>query len=208
MRTQSSSSLSTYLKCPFAYKLNYLDGIKGKPTAKMEYGSWIEEQIFSPKPHKDAKAFIDAFHEWLGDDEVIETQKHIEFQLGSYKYQGFLDFVTAKGIAGEIKVTGSPAYYQSLISYQTRIYSLGLKKLGYYLRPEYLLFEIDSKQKFKTLHLSQIVTTNLLDDESSSFLDQVCHHIEEDEKVGIFTPSYNGCGQCLWKDNCEHYFGY
>lgn len=202
MRTQSSSSLSTYLKCNLAYKLSYIDDFKGKANEKMRFGSFIEDQLFLKDPHSSSIDYVEAFDSFLGEDEVTETQREISLKTEKYSYRGFIDCVTKANKFLEIKVSSSPYYYLNQHSFQIKFYSLMAKMFGAKLF--YLIFERNkTNENFKGLHVNQVVTTALEDVQTLKIFNQISKQIENDQD---FVPSLNGCSMCLFNQNCEHYF--
>lgn len=223
MRTQSASSLSTFLKCPHAYQLRYLDGVEATINDDIEYGQFIHKELEKGLPidetNIDARPYQAALNDWLSinNDRIVERERHIKFSLGHYNFQGYIDFVTENGIAGEMKITKSPGYYTSHIGYQILIYNIALKQEAPWNLGAYFLFEIDKRinkssgettRSFKQLHVSENIVTDLGLSEGEGRLCQICDMVEICEKSAIFPPSFNSCATCLYKGACDHYQGY
>lgn len=214
MRQQSASSITTYLKCPHAYELKYVFCLTPETTEEMEYGRWLNDEILKPDCDEKAKPYREALLQWLAenDDEVIDQEVKIEFGFNGYTFLGYLDFLTKKRRAIEMKVTGNPGYYQNFISYQLEIYELGFLTLNHPYWGIYLLFEKDKRKgkegDFRKLHQCNNAITPLMKNETIDHLTFICQQIEKSYQQHIFVPTYNECHKCLMKKHCNYYWGF
>ncbi len=203
---ESISSLTTFQKCPYAYKLSYIDLIPATVPAKLEFGRWVHKQIENflkgNDYHEDAKPFIHALKDNLGS-EIIAIEKEFYFDIEGITLKGIIDAESIESIF-EFKVTSSPGYYISSISYQLKTYSFISKK-----QPIYLLFEIDKrKQSLKKVHKEYIPITQMAIEEHIKHLQQIIKMLKSCYENNTFPPSYNNCATCFYKDKCSYYFGW
>lgn len=217
---ESASGISTFLKCPQAFKLLKLDRVPVAEQPKVEFGKWVhvqlenyfkEEGMNRVAVHQDVLSFLNSVNGYLDErsDSIIETEKTFNFELYGQKFTMIVDAITKKGIAIDYKVTASPGFYQCFMSYQAKIYNLGFEKLGLPYRYVFLLLEIDKKtQKFKNLILDPQVTSDFANVENKWHIAQILRLMKLCHDKGLYPPAYNNCEKCFAKDSCEYYEGF
>lgn len=209
---ESASSLTTFLKCPYAYRLSYIDGAEFESNETIEYGRFIHKELELDSLSPEVLPFKAALQVHLNntDDKIINRELRLTFQIDDQPLQAIIDFKTQNRVFGEMKVTGSPGYYQSHLSYQVRLYNLALaanEQPGFI--GKYFLFEIDKKtKKFKELHVVDNFETNLGQVESLNQIRAIIRMLRECQKEDTFPPSYNNCYQCGYKNSCQFYAGF
>jgi hypothetical protein len=207
---ESVSSIELFLKCPKAYKLSYIDDLKGETTEAVELGSWIHQQIErwvkGEETHPDSYPFIDALKDWLKQEElrITESEKEFKVWVKGYQFKGVIDAITDKGVALEFKVSSNPDNYKNKISYQVALYN-------YFLQDKkivYVIFEVDKKTKqFKKLHIEYPVLSELLVKKRINELITAVDMINACRENIQFPPSFSGCQWCFYKKHCDEYLG-
>ena len=217
---ESPSSISTFLKCPYSYKLSYIDKVSSVTTAKVENGKWVHKQLeewakakknsIKFEPHKGSSKFIEAVEKFLIDnnDEIVEVEKHFVIEISGQKVQIFIDALTKNCLSIDYKITGSPGFYKNYHSYQNRLYSYILRELGFDYKFLYLLLETNTTGNFKELHEDWSVITDLEMLETEKYFKQIMSLIKNCYDNGVFPPSYNSCASCFYKKSCPHYWGF
>lgn len=209
---ESPSSLTLYIKCPYAYKLSYLDKCRqDEESDALKFGLFIHKELeFKDERvvHPKAKEFVDSVNEYLDGQEtnIAETETEIYFEVGGQSFRTRVDAFTHEGVPLEYKVTKSPMFFTSVVSYQIKAISLGLHSQGITLSPVYLLLQ-HYKQKFRKL-IPHIVPFQL--SKIKEYREQIAGYVEQIHRSwasNTFPPSYNGCFNCNYKKQCKYFFG-
>ena len=204
--------------CNYAYYLRYIEKAPQKTTKKMEYGSWIHKQLeLAPYNDKSIQEIVDKVNDFLkeDDDKIISKEKEFMLKIGDYKILMIADVITKNGKIIDYKATENPAYYTNLISWQIRCYSAVMHQKGLNYKPVYLLIEYKQRMKDKkeyfepiNIHSEFVPITELANIEALKQIETVFKMIDVCYENQSFPPSYNGCGRCFYKENCQYYFGY
>ena len=144
---ESISSIETFLKCPMAYRLSYVECVPAKVSPQVEFGKFIHSQLErwakNEPVHDSAIPFIKALENFLEEEGLIILSPEHEFKIyiDGQQFKGVIDALCNNGVALEYKITSAPDNFKNKISYQLALYS-------HYLRPRnlklvYLLFEVD-----------------------------------------------------------------
>lgn len=222
---ESASSIVRFLGCPHSYKLKYVDKIV--PSYKqckknMDFGGEVHRWMEKIGNNRDytgvpdiIRPYIESLHKYLDedDDEIIMTEWEMIFKLNNKNIKLIIDAITKKGKALEYKITKSPQWYETQLSYQLRIYSLALQQASIDAQPVYLLFENKENKEtgefeFKKLHPHYPATTDIQKDTWKMEINQYITFIDDCHHYGIFPPTLINCGRCEYKADCENYSGF
>lgn len=207
---ESASSIGTFLSCNYGYCLNYVDKVKSKVGDAVTSGAAIHRALDKGSKAARSQPFIKARDEFLEQEGIEIVKSEEKFILeGKMSLQGYIDAIGAYIRSGEevnieYKITSSPGFYESQLSYQARVYSFTGRKMIY------LLFEVDKKDRyeFKKLHVKKVAVSPLAKIESKQWLDTIHDQLKVCYKSGVFPPSFNGCYRCFYKANCKNYWGW
>lgn len=210
MTRYSYSRLDTFLKCPYAYYLNYVKKMPSAVSPAVEHGRFVHEQLdlfAQSKPYDmKAKKFVEKLEQYLEktNDSIVEAEQRIEFMINGYNFVCVIDAITKNDIIIDYKITSNPSFYANKVGYQLPLYRAAVGKGD----PRYLLFKVAGKdRKFAELKVQTVALTDELLKEKTDFATKVMEMIEMCAESGYFPPSYQGCNQCFYKQHCYYYTG-
>ena len=226
----SSTSYSTYLHCPYCWKLKYIDKLlipdnenfiigKALHTALENYHKAVSDdytinylkKIFLTEPIDNKKidnfSVVKKMYELYkkyplgGKTKSLEYEFRISLPRINATLHGFMDRVTKEGEIIDYKTTARDYTTEVANNVQAEIYSFALKDMG--SKTAKVIFYIINKKKVKKAgYIPQVIT---LEPDTSKLIDKlvVFYNNVRDNK---FAPiKGHNCNFCLFKEYCKHY---
>lgn len=219
----SASQMEKFMTCQHSYEISYYRGVKTEGSKYTEIGRKVHkalEEFFHedhyPQIEPDMFPYIKAVDELLREngDEIIETEKEINFEIDGNRVHGFVDAITKKGYILDFKVTSSPSRLKNGLPYQLPIYKLALEEMGYgSLKPAYILLKRNAALEFvgdkkgKAEMYAPNITKGMMK-EIKKNLSSILGEMDRSWKSGVF-PYKTGeqCKNCFVSHYCKFYNG-